>query len=55
VNTASAAELENIRGIGQTLAKRIIEARPFKSADDLQKVKGIGTGKKYAQIRPYFD
>jgi len=55
VNTASAAELENIRGIGQTLAERIIEARPFKSADDLQKVKGIGTGKKYAQIRPYFN
>ena len=55
VNTASVAELENVRGIGPALAKRIIEARPFKSADDLQKVKGIGSGKKYEQIRPYFN
>lgn len=54
VNTASPAELENIRGIGPALAERIIAARPFKSADDLQKVKGIGSSKKYEQIRPYF-
>lgn len=54
VNTASAAELENIRGIGPALSKRIIAARPFKSAEDLKKVKGIGSGKKYEQIRPYF-
>jgi DNA uptake protein ComE-like DNA-binding protein len=54
VNTASAAELENINGIGPALAKRIIAARPLKSADDLQNVKGVGSGKKYEQIRPYF-
>ncbi len=42
-NTATATELENVRGIGPVLAGRIIAARPFKTADDLRKVKGIGT------------
>jgi competence ComEA-like helix-hairpin-helix protein len=54
VNTASQAELENISGIGPVIAQRIISARPFKSADDLRNVKGIGD-KKYAKIRPSFD
>jgi DNA uptake protein ComE-like DNA-binding protein len=36
------------------MARRIIDARPFKSADDLKKVNGIGE-KKYAQLRPHFN
>jgi DNA uptake protein ComE-like DNA-binding protein len=55
VNTASPAELQNIPGIGPVVAQRIIEARPFKSADDLQQVKGIGAGKRYEKIRPFFN
>jgi endonuclease YncB( thermonuclease family) len=55
VNTASLAELENIPGIGPSIGERIIEARPFKSADDLQRVKGIGAGKRYDKIRPFFN
>ena len=55
VNRASQAELENIPGIGPAIAQRIIEARPFKSADDLRNVKGIGAGAKYEKIRPYFN
>jgi len=54
VNTASQAELENISGIGPVIAQRIIATRPFKSADDLRSVKGIGD-KKYAKIRPSFN
>lgn len=54
INTASQAELENISGIGPVIAQRIIAARPFKSADDLRKVKGIGE-KTYAKIRPSFN
>jgi DNA uptake protein ComE-like DNA-binding protein len=53
INTATEKELRLIPGIGPVMAGRIIAARPFRSADDLKKVSGIG-GKKYDQIRPYF-
>ncbi|HJT51600.1 MAG TPA: helix-hairpin-helix domain-containing protein [Nitrosospira sp.] len=46
INTATQAELETLQGIGPTKAKAIIDHRKkngsFKSADDLQKVSGIG-------------
>jgi DNA uptake protein ComE-like DNA-binding protein len=54
INTATEKELRLIPGIGPVMAARIIAARPFRSADDLKKVNGIGD-KKYAQIRPYFN
>lgn len=53
-NTATASELIALPGIGPTMADRIIANRPFKSADDLRAVKGIGP-KKYERIRPYFE
>ena len=53
VNTATEKELTTVPGIGHVMAARIIAARPFRSADDLKKVSGIGN-KKYAQIRPFF-
>lgn len=54
VNTATTEALQGIPGIGRVLAGRIIAARPFSSADDLEKVKGIGKA-KYQQVRPYFE
>ena len=53
MNTASIEALQNIPGIGAALAARIIAARPFRNADDLRQVKGIGA-KKYENLRPYF-
>lgn len=54
VNTASASELERLPGIGPVLAERIIEERmthgPFRTADDLDRVSGIGP-KKLAALR----
>ena len=49
INTATAKQLESLKGIGSEIAKRIVEFReangPFKSVDELQKIKGIGKGK----------
>ena len=53
INTATEKELRMIPGVGPVMAARIIAARPFRSANDLKKVNGIGD-KKYAKIRPYF-
>lgn len=48
INTASQQELETLKGVGPAKAKAIVDFRtqngPFKSVDDLDKVKGIGAG-----------
>lgn len=41
INTASAAEIATLPGIGPALAERIIEARPFDSVDAITSVPGI--------------
>jgi DNA uptake protein ComE-like DNA-binding protein len=53
INTATEKELTTVPGIGHVIAAHIIAARPFRTADDLKRVSGIGQ-KKYAQVRPYF-
>jgi len=53
LNTATEKELQSIKGIGPVLAKRIIASRPYRTVDDLLKVKGISP-KKLENIRPYF-
>ncbi len=54
VNQAGIEELQQIRGIGPSLAERIISFRdefgPFQAADDLAQVRGIG-GVKLQQIK----
>lgn len=45
LNRAPAFELEGLPGIGEVLARRIIEGRPYSSVDDLERVEGIGEGK----------
>ena len=49
INTATQTELENLTGIGPSLASKIIEYREengkFKKIEDIQNVKGIGDAK----------
>jgi competence protein ComEA len=48
INSATQAELESLQGIGPAKAKAIVDHRkkngPFRAADDLQNVNGIGPG-----------
>ncbi len=56
VNTATAEELQSVPGIGETLAKRIVEFRqehgPFEKVDDLLNVRGIGVT-SLDKLRPF--
>ena len=48
INTATAAQLQNLPGIGPVLAQRIVDYRenngPFSSVGQITKVKGVGLG-----------
>src|SRR4029079_7443820 len=37
VNKATAAQLQELPGIGEAYAKKIVDSRPYKSVDDLSK------------------
>lgn len=55
VNTATAADLERLPGVGPVLARRIVEFREanglFRRLEDLQEVQGIGP-KLYRRLAP---
>jgi competence protein ComEA len=42
LNTAELAALEDLPGIGPATAKAIVDGRPWKSVDDLDKIRGLG-------------
>jgi competence protein ComEA len=55
INTASSSQLQRLKGVGSKTAQSIIEYRqkqPFKSIDELTKVKRIGK-KLVAKLRPF--
>jgi competence protein ComEC len=51
INTATQEELETLPGVGPTTARRIIAGRPYRTADELLGVRGIGET-KLAGLRP---
>lgn len=56
INTANSEALQKVPGIGETLARRIIEFREehgkFEKVDDLLNVRGIGVA-SLEKLRPY--
>lgn len=55
INTATAAELRTLPGVGERIAERIIEYREehggFEKTEDLMNVRGIGEN-TYLRLRP---
>jgi len=51
VNSADVKALAELPGVGDKTAQEIVKGRPYKSVDDLAKVKGIGE-KKLAKLKP---
>ncbi|MFN9369707.1 MAG: helix-hairpin-helix domain-containing protein [Planctomycetia bacterium] len=52
-NTASREDLMRLPRVGETLANRIIERRPYKRLTDLLEVDGIGPA-TYRELKPFF-
>jgi len=52
LNRATGEELQSLKGIGPALSKKIIAGRPYKTVDDLIKVKGIGK-RTLEKLRPF--
>lgn len=50
-NTASRNDLMRLPGVGETLANRIIERRPYRRVVDLLEVEGIGPA-KFRELKP---
>ncbi len=53
LNSASKEELVAVPGIGPALAESIIARRPFRSVEELEKIKGIGP-EKLKLLKGYF-
>ena len=56
LNTATVAQLDELPGVGQVIAQRIVDWRTkhgrFTSVDELQEVSGVGE-KKFESLKPH--
>jgi competence protein ComEA len=42
INGAIIEDLQSLPGVGPALARRIIEGRPYRSVEELLRIKGLG-------------
>ncbi len=52
LNTATSEQLQEIEGVGPSMAEKIIAGRPYRSVADLRNVPGIGDA-KFASMAPH--
>jgi comEA protein len=51
LNTADEKTIAGAKGVGAKLAKELVTNRPYKTWDDVSKVKGVGSGKKLESLQ----
>ena len=51
LNTADEKDIAAAKGVGAKLAKELVKGRPYKTWEDVSKVKGVGTGKKLDSLK----
>ena len=51
LNTASEKEIAAVKGVSDKLAKELVKNRPYRTWDDVSKVKGVGSGKKLDSLK----
>ena len=51
LNTADEKDIAAAKGVGAKLAKALVAGRPYKTWDEVSKVKGVGSGKKLDALK----
>jgi competence protein ComEA len=51
LNTADEKAIAGAKGVGDKLAKELVKNRPFKTWEEVSKVKGVGSGKKLDSLK----
>jgi competence protein ComEA len=51
LNTADEKDIAAAKGVGAKLAKALVAGRPYKTWEDVSKVKGVGSGKKLDSLK----
>ena len=51
LNTADEKTVAGAKGVGEKLAKELVKNRPYKTWEEVSKVKGVGSGKKLDSLK----
>ena len=51
LNAADEKTIAGVKGVGEKLAKELVKNRPYKTWEEVSKVKGVGSGKKLDSLK----